>query len=76
MLAGSMSSLTAMTILPQLDCKVAAPWSARQTSLRGVPSASCTKMTGRRLVSRSCITTRRTPLIPSRSRRWLRNNGS
>jgi hypothetical protein len=36
MLAGSTSSLTAMTIFPQLDCKVAVPCSARHTSLRGV----------------------------------------
>ena len=31
-----MSSLTAMTILPQFDCRVEAPFSPRQTSVRGV----------------------------------------
>jgi len=46
MLAGSISSLTAMTIFPQLDCNVAVPCSARQTSLRGVPSSSCTEDDG------------------------------
>ena len=55
MLAGSMSSLTAMTILPQLDCSVAAPCRPRHTSVRGVLAANCRKITGRRLVSRSCI---------------------
>ena len=34
-----MSSLTAMTILPQFDCKVAAPLSPRHTSVRGVLAA-------------------------------------
>ena len=51
---------------------VAAPDSARQTSLRGMPCAHCTKMILRRLDSGSCITTRRTPLIASRSRRCTR----
>ena len=37
MLDGSMSSLTAMTILPQFDCSVAAPCRPRQTSVRAVP---------------------------------------
>ena len=55
MLVGSMSSLTAMTILPQFDCSVDAPCSPRQTSVRGVSAANCRKITGRRLVSRSCI---------------------
>ncbi len=60
---GSMSSLTAMQILPQSASSVEAPCSARQTSVRGMPCANCTNITLRRLVSGSCITTLRTPLI-------------
>jgi hypothetical protein len=71
-----MSSLTAMQIFPQSASKVEAPWSPRQTSVRGVPCAYCTKITLRRFESGSCIATRRTPLTASRSRRWVRNNGS
>ena len=71
-----MSSLTAMQILPQSASSVEAPDSARQTSLRGMPCAHCTKMILRRFDSGSCITTRRTPLIDSRSRRCTRNIGS
>ena len=71
-----MSSLTAMQIFPQSASSVAAPCSPRQTSVRGVSCAYCTKITLRRLESGSCSTTRRTPLIASRSRRCVRNNGS
>ena len=71
-----MSSLTATTTLPQLEMRFEAPESPRHTSVRGVPAANWRKITGRRLVSRSCITTARMPLIESVLRRWLRNSGS
>ena len=44
--------------------------------MRNVLRANCTKITGRRLLSGSCITTRRTLLIPRLSRRCVRNSGS
>ena len=50
----------------------AAPCSARQISVRGTPGANCTNTTLRKLVSGSCMTTRRTPLIASVSRRCAR----
>ena len=58
--SGSMSWLTAITIFPQSARQAAAPCMPRHTSVRGAPLANCTKMTGRKLLSGSCITTRRT----------------
>ena len=75
-LAGSMSSLTAMQILPQSARSEAAPCRPRQTSVRAVPRANCRKMTLRKFVNGSCIATRLMPRMPSWSRRCDRNIGS
>ena len=75
-LAGSMSSLTAMQILPQSARSEAAPCRPRQTSVRAVPRANCRKITLRKLVNGSCISTRLMPRMPSWSRRCVRNIGS
>ena len=64
-----MSSLTAMTYLPISACKLAAPCSARQISVRAMPGANCTNTILRKFESGSCMTTRRTPLIASVSRK-------
>ena len=58
-----MSSLTAMTILPQLDCRVAAPCSPRRLGARrvlGVLQEDHRPQVGQHS---TCITTRRMPLI-------------
>src|SRR6185437_4272170 len=73
---GSMSSLTAMQILPQFAISDDAPLRPRQTSVRGVLAAYCTKITGRKLVSGSCITTRLTPRTARWSRRCASHSGS
>ena len=65
-----------MHILPQSARSAEAPRKARQISVRAVPWANCRKITLRRLVSGSCITTRLTPRMPSWSRRCVRNIGS
>ena len=71
-----MSSLIAMQILLQSPLKKAAPYSARQTSVRGMPRSQVIMVTRSRPVSGSCSVTRFTPRMPSPSRRWVRNSGS
>src|ERR1035441_10382744 len=75
-LAGSMSSLTAMQILPQSARSEAAPCNPRHTSVGAVPRAYCRKITLRKFVNGSCIATRLMPRMPSWSRRCERNIGS
>ena len=75
-LSGSMSSLTAMQILPQSALKLEAPVSARQISVFGVPYSTVTTAIRRSAVKRSCSVTRFTPRSPSVLRRWERNIGS
>ncbi|MNC94455.1 hypothetical protein D3C83_113120 [compost metagenome] len=75
-LSGSMSSLTAMQILPQSALKLETPASARQISVRGVPFSTVTMAMRRSAVMRSCSVTRFTPRTPRVLRRCVRNIGS
>ncbi len=75
-LSGSISSSTAMQILPQSALSDVAPYRARQTSVRGVPFSSVTMQMRLSAVMRSCSVTRLTPRMPSVFLRCVRNIGS
>jgi len=71
-----MSSLTAMQILPQSPLKNAAPCSARQISVRGVPFSNVITVTRSKPVNGSCSDTFLTPRMPSVLRKCAVNSGS
>ena len=65
-----------MPILPQSALNALMPYSARHTSLRGVPCSTVTMVMRRSAVMRSCSVTRFTVFRPSVLRRCDRNIGS